>query len=222
MVYNATKQQWEGNETMVYNFPDNPSTSTLPLPPTHGLNHSHHHHTSSIPINLALGARENTTGPRHGSPPRPALISNVNSNRGPRIERGMVFDPDKMTWLKVNQRELSDPVNPLTPGSASIEEDEDPFAGIDDLPDERAKVQPGMGGANKENSAAGGMDDDWNLGEEFDLGQRFIKRQRTEEVEWRKWTEKWFPSGTPRSEDGEAWKWEIRRVAERYQAEGLS
>lgn len=138
----------------------------------------------------------------------------------------MVFDPDKMKWLKVNPKELAahnaDPTNPnpLTPGSISglgDDDDDDPFAGIDDLPDERSKIAPGMGAANKENAGAGGMDDDWNLGEEFDLGQRFIKRQRTEEVEWRRWTEKWFPSGGgARVDEGEGWKWEIRRVAERY------
>jgi hypothetical protein len=228
MVYNASKQQWEGNENSVYNFPsNNPSTSTLPLPPTHTQNHAHHHHTSSIPTGLVLSAREPNTLPRHGSPPRPALISNVNQNRGPRIERGMVFDPEKMKWLKVNPRELSgagEGANPLTPGSISaLDDEDDPFAGIDDLPDERAKIAPGMGGANKENSAV--EEDNWNLGEEFDLGQRFIKRQRTEEVEWRRWTEKWFPAGGgPRSAEveGERWKWEIRRVAERYAGGGLS
>lgn len=218
MVYNATKQQWEGNENMIYNFPDNPSTSTLPLPPTHNANHSHHHHTNSIPSSIALGPRELNTLPRHGSPPRPALISNVNQNRGPRIERGMVFDPDKMKWLKVDPRQL-EAHQALTPGSVSMEDEDDPFAGIDDLPDERSKVAPGMGGVNKENASA--ADDDWNLGEEFDLGQRFIKRQRVEEVEWRKWTEKWFTNGEPRPSQGENWKWEIRRVAEGYQNEHL-
>ncbi|KIV98932.1 uncharacterized protein PV09_09318 [Verruconis gallopava] len=219
MVYNAAKQRWEGNENMVYNFPDNPSTSTLPLQPTHGINHSHHHHTNSIPSSIALGHREPNTLPRHGSPPRPALIANVNQNRGPRIERGMVFDPEKHKWLKVDPRQLDRHDKPLTPGSVSIEEDDDPFAGIEDLPDERSKITPGMGGINKENNV---MDDDWNLGEEFDLGQRFIKRQRIEEVEWRKWTEKWFINGEARPNDGDSWKWEIRRVAERYQNEGFS
>jgi len=222
MFYNAAKQQWEGNENMVYNFPENPSTSTLPIPTTHGMNYAHHHHTNSIPTEIVLGTQDHHTIPRHGSPPRPALISNVNQNRGPRIERGMVFDPEKMKWLKVNQRELGNSANPFTPGSVSLEEDEDPFAGIDDLQDERAKIAPGMGGANKENSSSGKMDEDWNLGEEFDLGQRFIKRQRTEEVEWRRWTERWFPAGASRPEEGEAWKWEIRRVAERYHNESWS
>ena len=221
MVYNATKQQWEGNENMMYNFPDNPSTSTLPLQPTHNSNHAHHHHTSSIPTAIVLGARDHSTLTRHSSPPRPALISNVNQNHGPRLERGMVFDPERMKWLKVNHRELAGPANLLSPGSVSIEDDEDPFAGIDDLPDERSRITPGMGGANKENPGHGRMDDDWNLGEEFDLGQRFIKRQRMEEIEWRKWTEKWFPSGFSRPENSELWKWEIRRVAERYQIESI-
>lgn len=218
MVYNATRQAWEGNDHVVYNFPDNPSTSTLPLMPTHDLNHAHHHHTNSIPAGLVLGIRDQNTLPRHGSPPRPALISNVNQQRGPRIERGMVFDPDRMKWLKVDPRQSMDPTHPATPGSVSIEDDDDPFAGIDDLPDERAKVMAGAGAANKENDSTMGGDD-WALGEEFDLGQRFIKRQRVEEVAWRQWTERWFEGGERRNEENQDWKWEIRRVAERYMHE---
>jgi hypothetical protein len=213
MVYNAVLQRWEGNEHVLAHF-SNPSTTTLPLHPTHKDNHSHHHHTNSIPSGLALGLRDQNTLPRHGSPPRPALISQVNGMKGPRIERGMVFDPDRMKWLKVDPRSLTNTFdhNQLTPGSVSMDDEEDPFAGIEDLPDEKSKVAAGAGGANKENEV--GPAADWALGEEFDLGPTFIKRQRAEEHEWRRWTEKWFaPSGG--HQQGEEWKWAIRRVAER-------
>jgi hypothetical protein len=217
MVFNAALQRWEGNEHVLATF-NNPSTTTLPLHPTHKDNFSHHHHTHSFPSALALGLREQNTLPRNGSPPRPALISQVNGMKGPRIERGMVFDPDRMKWLKVDPRTLSNNFDSsqLTAGSVSIDDEEDPFAGIDDLPDEKSsKVIPGSGGANKENEAAGGGD--WALGEEFDLGPTFIRRQRAEESEWRRWTDKWFSNepSMPFGREREEWKWDIRRVAER-------
>jgi hypothetical protein len=215
MVFNAVLQRWEGNEHVLDTF-NNPSSTTLPLHPTHKDNFSHHHHTNSFPSALALGLREQNTLPRHASPPRPALISQVNGMKGPRIERGMVFDPDRMKWLKVDPRSLTNNFDSsqLTPGSVSIDDEEDPFAGIDDLPDEKSsKVIPGSGGANKENEAGG----DWALGEEFDLGPTFIRRQRAEESEWRRWTDKWFSNepSMPFGREREEWKWDIRRVAER-------
>lgn len=218
MVYNPTLQRWEGNEHALTKF-DNPSTSTLPLHPTHKDNHSHHHHTNSIPSMLALAPRDhNIAPPRHGSPPRPALISQISTNRGVVVERGMVFDPQRMTWLKLDARAMaSDPMlhaTGLGPGSISVEEEEDPFATIEDLVDEKsAKIAPGAGGlrgsADKEN-------DDWVVGEEFDLGPAFVRRQRSEEAEWRCRVEMWMGA---RAAEGEAWRWEIRRVAEMY--EGL-
>jgi hypothetical protein len=214
MVFNPNLQRWEGNEHALTKF-ENPSTSTLPLHPTHKDNHSHHHHTNSIPSALALAPRDHNLGPpRHGSPPRPALIANVNANRGIVVERGMVFDPQRMTWLKLDPRAASnDPFligAGLGPGSISVEEEEDPFAGMEDLVDEEtAKVQPGAGGIkamDKEN-------EDWAVGEEFDLGPAFVRRQRVEEAEWRRRVEKWM---TGRESIGDEWRWEIRRVAERY------
>jgi hypothetical protein len=216
MVYNPQLQRWEGNEHALTKF-DNPSTSTLPLHPTHKDNFSHHHHRNSIPSNLILTPRDHNSSPRQASPPRPALISHINSTRGVVFQKGMVFDPQRMTWLKVDPRSLaSDPMAGGYAGTASIsvdEDEDDPFAGIEDLGDEKtAKVQPGAGGihsADKENQ-------DWAVGEEFDLGPAFIRRQRAEEAEWRRRVEKWTGS---REAMGDAWRWEIRRVAEHY--EGL-
>jgi hypothetical protein len=215
MVYNPSLQRWEGNEHALTKF-DNPSTSTLPLHPTHKDNHSHHHHTNSIPNVLALAPRDHNLGPpRHGSPPRPALISNVNATRGIVVERGMVFDPQRMTWLKLDSRAIAnDPFligSGLGPASISVEEEEDPFAGMDDLVDEKtAKAQPGVGGiksVDKEN-------ENWAVGEEFDLGPAFVRRQRAEEAEWRRRVERWM---TGRETIGDEWRWEIRRVAESYE-----
>jgi hypothetical protein len=130
----------------------------------------------------------------------------------------MVFDPQQMKWLKLDSRSMHlhalDPglltMASTAPGSISVEEEEDPFADIPDLKDEKAAIiAPGAGGildSGKENT-------DWVVGEEFDLGPSFIKRQRTEEAEWRKKVAAWMGG---RDMLGEEWKWEIRRVADQY------
>jgi hypothetical protein len=223
MTYNPTLQRWEGNEHALTKF-ENPSTSTLPLHPTHKDNHSHHHHTNSIPSMLALAPRDLNAPPRHASPPRPALISNINATRGVVVERGMVFDPQQMKWLKLDARSLAatnaDPSAFLGaaaaamagPGSISVEEEEDPFAAIEDLVDEKAaKVAPGAGGVNDK----GKENEDWIVGEEFDLGPAFVRKQRAEEMEWKRKVERWIMG---RDTLGDGWKWEIRRVAEQYES----
>lgn len=221
MVYNPTLQRWEGNEHALTKF-DTPSTSTLPLFSTHKDNHSHHHHTHSIPNTIALAPRDHNAGARHGSPPRPALISQISTTRGVVVERGMVFDPQRMTWLKIDSRTISnDPMLAHTlqgPPSISVEEEEDPFAAIEDLVDERnAKIAPGAGGIR---ASMGKENEDWVVGEEFDLGPAFVRRQRNEENDWRRKVEKWMGNGSEESM-GDSWRWEIRRVAERYFDEGL-
>ena len=114
----------------------------------------------------------------------------------------MVFDPERMRWLKL------DPRMDLGAGRASLvmseEEEEDPFAGLADLRDERAEEE-------KENF--GGVDE-WEIGEEFDVGPGFVKRQRTEEGEWRRRVELWMVDGRE-SADVE-WRWAIREVAREY------
>ncbi|KAF2397088.1 hypothetical protein EJ06DRAFT_584587 [Trichodelitschia bisporula] len=224
MTFNPLLGRWEGNDHALSGF-DNPSTSTLPLHPTHGNNNAHHHHTHSTPSALtsALHTLPNYTAhhtaapaPRqnNASPPRPALIAQVNGgSKGPRIERGMVFDPDRMKWLKVDARTMaaaakgelagiSDGGFGGGPGSVSVEEEEDPFAGIEDLADEGASTGGGV---------ALGEEKEW-VGEEFDLGPTFIRRQRIEEGEWRRWTEGWF-TGRTAGRGGESWRWDVRCVA---------
>jgi len=206
MTYNPQTQRWEGNETSIMNW-ENPSTHTLPGLPTHRENHNHHHHNNSIPTNLALAPPDDHTRKRsNASPPRPALITHVSSTTtslGVRVERGMVFDPERMRWLKL------DPRADLAGGRASLVlseegEEEDPFAGLADLEDERVEEE-------KENF--GGVDE-WGVGEEFDVGPGFVKRQKTEEGEWRRRVELWMVEG--RECAGVEWKWAIREVAREY------
>jgi len=123
----------------------------------------------------------------------------------------MVFDPRQMKWLKLKdgQRDVSGPISPsVTDG----EEEEDAFAGIDDLRDENTPAA-GAGGstaagmASPVSMAAAGTGE---VHEEFDLGPNFIRHQREEEACWRKRCEGWFSrDGEPRVDDG-GWRWSIR------------
>ena len=197
MTYNPVYQRWEGNENILTRFNNN-STSTLALhTPTNS------NHTITFPLHHPAPPP---------SPPRaPALISHISATRGVQIEKGMLFDPQQMKWLKLN--------DPLSP-SASVEE-EDPFAGMDDLPDENSKVLPGVGGMNSLMSSVGssGFGDDENVSmmEEFDVGPQFIRREEREEAAWRKRVESWMRQDDPRG-GGEGWKWSIRAHAAGFQA----
>lgn len=228
MTYNPLTQRWEGNESSIMNF-DNPSTITLPGIPTHKESYHHHHHNNSIPSGLALGIGDEDLRERkksNASPPRPALISGVGArDLGVRVERGMVFDPEKMRWLKLDSRAVVDP-NAQSPGHASlslsVEEEDDPFAGLPDLADENVGRRSEE---NKENvGSAGGAAEDWNVGEEFDVGPGFVKRQRLEEGEWRKRVELWMGDGVGggagrRDYRGVRWEWVIRDVAREYEGQ---
>jgi len=134
------------------------------------------------------------------SPPRPALITNISGTQGVQVVGGMVFDPQRMCWLKLGATS-SDPRSP------SIgDDDDDPFGGIDDL-EESEPVSSKTGAVG--GRGAGGSE--WLVGEEFDLGPEFIRRQREEEVMWRSRVAAWF--GAERARQGDAWQWAIRDIA---------
>lgn len=119
----------------------------------------------------------------------------------------MRFDPVKMTWIK-NARapRKSGDHRPPSPDS----EDEDPFQGIDDLKDKTAGAASGAG----RGGSSSNIDEGTFVGEEFDLGPSFIRRQQDEEKTWRAKTEKWISSlrdtNDRKSED---WRWSIRNLA---------
>ncbi|KAF8468388.1 hypothetical protein BDZ91DRAFT_109092 [Kalaharituber pfeilii] len=110
------------------------------------------------------------------TPPRPALITNINSNtsgisKGIQIVGDMLFDPQRMCWLKVSNND---------------EDDEgDPFEGVDDLLDEVVSID----GTNV--SGLGTSCGEWIVGEEFDVGPEFVRRQREEEERWRRRVDGW-------------------------------
>lgn len=132
--------------------------------------------------------------------PRPALITNVNQTAkiGVQVVGGMVFDPTRMCWLKVDE----DP-----------EDEADPFEGLEDLVEQdmmsidgsgSSAVPPGnntiiMGGMTSFGSIGrlggmGAISGEFVVGEEFDVGPEFVRRQREEEERWRSGVEGWISS----------------------------
>lgn len=243
MTYNRALNRWEGNEddANAFNqgpyFYNNNSSSTLPLQPTFTQSHAHHHHTSSIPHGLNLlqpQAMQSQPQFQHyyqqpppsfsaapkradGSPPRrmPALISGVATDKGMQVQNGMVLDPHVMKWLKVGHRDTKLP-GLASPSSMSAQEDEeDPFAGIDDLPDDETPTEA-LAGLNIAGIDGDGLDEPV-VGEEFDVGQQFIRKQRAAEALWRKRVHGWV--GDWREELGEGWRWGIRDMAQQWKAQ---
>ncbi|KAH0559747.1 hypothetical protein GP486_003737 [Trichoglossum hirsutum] len=134
--------------------------------------------------------------------PRPALITNVNATNGVQVVGGMVFDPQRMCWL------------PMAPEEGN-EDSDDPFADVPDLDDGMKRdviSTTTAAGSSSYGSVTGGVSTgDWCVGEEFDVGPEFIKRQREEEERWRRKVEAWVVRG--RDEGDESWRWSIRDLA---------
>ncbi|KAJ4340353.1 hypothetical protein N0V87_002645 [Didymella glomerata] len=226
MVYNPSMQRWEGNEDVLVSFSQpNNSTTTLALttastptfaPP--GMTHGRAHDRSqSMSHNLLSSIHSrNLSSPRlmkmpsnpapAPSPPRPALISQISAPRGVQYEGRMVFDPVKMTWLKA-PRQSTGPASPMSVGDP--DEEEDPFAGLDDLKDNESVV----GGNNGMAGGAANADDPTFVGEEFDVGPSFIRRQREEEAVWRRRVEGWVGGIRDSGEQRGGWRWAIRDFA---------
>ncbi|KAK7185462.1 hypothetical protein DPSP01_001922 [Paraphaeosphaeria sporulosa] len=227
MIYNPTMQRWEGNEEALAPFTHpNGSSATLDLTtvstptfsPMHnpfGHPHERSHsisHTALSKIQLKnVSSRAVNVVPRPApSPPRPALISQKTMPRGVQYEGRMVFDPVKMTWLKA-PRDSNDPRSP----SVADDDEEDPFAGLEDLKDNVSVV----GGHGDTGTGATGVEDTSFVGEEFDLGPSFIRRQREEEAIWRRKTESWVSTMRDTGEHKHGWRWELRRIAMRASEE---
>ncbi|EGC48262.1 cytokinesis regulator [Histoplasma capsulatum var. duboisii H88] len=145
----------------------------------------------------------------------PALITNVGATSGVQVVGGMVFDPQRMCWLKVAATQSGKEVITLAP------DEEDVLEGLDDLKEMQqksnnasrtAQISNDMAAldniANLEDKSAGESSDEWPITEEFDVGPEFIKRQRAEEEKWRRKVSKWI---TPdRTTLGDGWRWVIR------------
>lgn len=226
MIYNPNLQRWEGNEDALAPFSHpNISTTTLALttastPTFAPPNQNMHTHDRSRSISHAalsniqsmshnLMARTIKVGPIP-SPPRPALISQKTMPREIKVDSGMVFDPVKMSWRKAPRKSEG-------PQPAGTEEDdeEDPFAGMEDLKDNESVAGTGVGG-----NTVSGIEDSAFVGEEFDLGPSFIKRQQEEEAIWRRKVEGWVGAMRDQGEQRSGgWRWAIRDFAASAAAE---
>lgn len=91
-----------------------------------------------------------------------------------------------------------------------MDDEEDPFSGIEDLKDNNAA--PAFGASSATGGAAQ-TEEPTFVGEEFDVGPSFIRRQREEENIWRKRTEGWVSSIRENGEHRGGWRWEIRNLA---------
>ena len=195
MSWNATLLRWEGNENALAPF-----DAPVPMLQPSAL-------SSASPASPSAGKA-------------PALIANVGASSGVQMSGGMVFDPSQMRWLKVGRAGIGRS-DSNTMSVDNTEDDDDPFAGLDDLEEGPAKPK-GMQRRNDSfgtsNSDAGKTkkyfdnDEDQLIGEEFDVGPDFIRRQRAEEDRWRNKVSGWVGQGVGRDE-GDAWKWTIREKA---------
>lgn len=200
MIYNPQTLRWEGNENTLREFDIAPLETPTPS------------------LRPRSSYMERTHNRSHTSPSRPALIAHVPTGSGynVQVQNGMVYDPQQMKWLKVKGgRDVS---GRLSPSVTDMDDDEDAFAGIEDLRDENAPaLAPGhLGGgvADPTVFGAGGAD---NFHEEFDVGERFSQLQRNEEAAWRRMCDSWFVNSEPRPDDG-YWRRAIRDIVP---AEGL-
>ena len=100
----------------------------------------------------------------------------------------------------------------------TIEEDDDPFAGLDDLEDNKEKKSVAShfndDGLSTTTKNTGLVEDEWLVGEEFDVGPEFVKRQRAEEERWRMKVEGWVGGGVVRDDGSgkDSWRWAITKL----------
>ena len=174
MHWNSALFRWEGNETALAPF-DAPVSAAQVSP---------------------------TSSP--GIKPAPALIANVGATKAVQVVGDMVFDPQRMCWLKMGPGHGSNTKSP-----DSVEEEEDPFAGLEDLVERMSIAVGGFDAEAGNGKKVFGGDDQWLVGEEFDVGPEFVRRQRTEEEKWTKKVVHWT---VPGRDGGDDWKWEIRRI----------
>ncbi|RDA83412.1 hypothetical protein CP532_4812 [Ophiocordyceps camponoti-leonardi (nom. inval.)] len=183
MYYNADTYRWEGNENALNLFDNGPAS------------------TPSTTSAAQAWARDKDV-----TTPRPALITNISATKGVQVVGGMVFDPQNMCWLKIglpnkdSKSEASDTMD----GFNALDDEEDVFKDIPDLEESAADDREGRMSEIK---------DDWLVGEEFDVGPEFIRRQREEEERWRKKCDKWIGRGL---RDHDTWRWTIRDLVSQF------
>lgn len=150
--------------------------------------------TASIPPHMV---RE-----KEGNTPGPVLIKDMSTSKGAKRIGDMVFDPQAMCWLKVDTSDPTSKSDDLMDGFNAMDDD-DPFKDIPDLEDkDMDDIEGGHGRVSD-------IKDEWLVGEEFDVGPEFIRRQREEEERWRKKCNKWIGAV---DRDREQWRWAIKNI----------
>ena len=196
MSWNPSLFRWEGNENALAPF-------EVPIPQP-----------------IALASPKSPGGGKAA----PALIANVGASKGVQMSGGMVFDPQRMCWLKMGPQHggsrHGSSSNPMSPDT--IDDDDDPFAGLDDLDDgDKTRSMAGQGNDDSPSGAAAAkgsslVEDEWLVGEEFDVGPEFVRRQKVEEDRWRSKVDGWVGEEVVRDVGiGRAsWRWAIRGKVE--------
>ncbi|KAJ5745553.1 hypothetical protein N7520_010735 [Penicillium odoratum] len=149
-----------------------------------------------------------TTAPKSPKP-APALISNVGAVNNAQAVGGMIFDPQRMCWLRAT------PLASGQQGGIAPEDEDDVFAGLDDLDDKTTGVKRDSEtvvgstlNTARDDPSGGESSDEGPITEEFDVGPEFIRRQRAEEEKWRRKVDKWI--GFDRGDGDTHWRWDIR------------
>ncbi|KAG6015800.1 hypothetical protein E4U54_002968 [Claviceps lovelessii] len=207
MYYNADTFQWEGNENALRAF-DAPLAT--PTSATALATAAAAAAAAAAATATAMTANHYQTRDKDMVTPRPALITNISATKGVQVVSGMVFDPQNMCWLKLGRhgKARSEATTDTMDGFDALDDEDDVFKDIPDLDDNNTTEEErrGEGGASGRGRISD-VKDDWLVGEEFDVGPEFVRRQREEEDRWRKKCEKWVGRG-PR--DLDMWRWTIR------------
>lgn len=256
MQYNPLLYRWEGNENALAPFDAHPPPHPPPPP--------------AAALAASLGGSASPVRSRDGHSPKhslavtaqPALITNVGQlATGVQVVGGMVFDPTRMCWLKMADSQgqsgslaqagaggggmtglRGGAAAAAAVGSVQLEEEEDVFAGLEDLKEEdeftlgsfrsgggggtgetggAAGTVSGVGDADVKDGSGGSSDEGWLVSEEFDVGPEFVKRQRSEEEKWKRKVEKWLrPEVGVEDRERDGWRWAIRDVVSSLQGAG--
>ncbi|KAG6033477.1 hypothetical protein E4U41_006901 [Claviceps citrina] len=224
MFYNADTFRWEGNENALHAFeatmPTPTSTATAATAAAGAADAagvagaagaSGAPGASGVGLTTAATASHQQSCEKDVGTPRPALITNFSATKGVQVVGGMVFDPQNMCWLKMGPqgKARSEATNDTMDGFDALDDEDDVFKDIPDLDDNTGEEEQGGGGGGRISE----IKDEWPVGEEFDVGPEFIRRQREEEERWRKKCDKWAGRG-PR--DRNVWRWTIRHLVSQF------
>lgn len=198
MKWNPSLYSWQGNEDEFDHFEWNTD------------NHSQAPFADGPPP-LASGVsapQKSPESPANAGKVIPALICNPSgASQAAHIVGGMVFDPEQMCWLAARRH-----------NSESQDQDDDPFAGIEDLVDEQLPAaKPSFRSVssstwNTEKALAelrAGDDDLPIVSEAFDVGPAFVARCRSEDAKCVQKVSAWVRVGGGGA-DERGGKWEIR------------